>query len=970
MDLNGSNLSSMSDSINGNHRREESDRLASLAEASEGPRQKAEVSNGIQPVVQEMAPSQVENGAAPKQSPLAEELMTLKVKIPRTVSSAPASGSPPSAEDMMTMRVKLPDPAGGEGTTMRIKVPRASASDPSAVGAAVAHSLQSGAATAPPQPAPFPAPGHVAGAPAPQHVGQPLPMPDQGGGGRVPRRPSAMEEYPDEDEFIPDEAPRIGRELSLRDIFFMVRERWILGLSVGLLLAGGLAYWMMSKPPTYQSSAELLVEMNQNNVLGKNIEALEEEGSTTLEQVMQVHAKSVQSLAYRQYVEKSLMENRPVAKAFGEDPKGVLEEFRSYDAFKRAYVDGLIHVALRGKKPDEVAVSELPDGEELFRNHFYKAEGPLDVTTPKRSQFLAVSFRHPDPRVAKQVAQAYVSCYNPFLDEKEKRRYAGAGRFLKDQVDALKKEKVRLEREILTYKRANGITESEDGSSLMEDNKTSALASQATNAQVDLMELEIQLKGIENIASGDVINLSQVPVINQFGTVAEARAVYDALDAERAELDQRYLERHPKMISNATKMVDAKQRLDDVVALAVQDLRNRVEQKRNEKANLESALDQAKADSLADDDPLVQYRLMVSELKAVQEKHDSLLDRYQDTEISERLQRSKVDVMTPAVLPEHPIDPDKKKVLALASLLLLGGLFGLPIGLGFLDTRLKSFSEAEAFLGMECLGCIPERPKLTHMELGQCVLAERDDQIIEGFRVVYGSVDLHSKVAPPKAIVTSSTGGGEGKSFVTANLAATFARHGKRVIIIDGDLRKPSQHKLIDVKNDAGLLKWFRAGGVPPQSAKELVESDTLGLVPLSEEHDIFLLRAGGSTRNPSEIITSKPFEALVNNLRDWFDIIMIDTPPVGLFPDALFLANYAEEALFVCKHNGLNRHKIKFALKKMEGGNAEVLGTVMNQLSASKRHQYGYGYKDYGYGSYSYREYADYYHAEDEDEK
>jgi succinoglycan biosynthesis transport protein ExoP len=271
---------------------------------------------------------------------------------------------------------------------------------------------------------------------------------------------------------------------------------------------------------------------------------------------------------------------------------------------------------------------------------------------------------------------------------------------------------------------------------------------------------------------------------------------------------------------------------------------------------------------------------------------------------------------------------------------------------------------------MECLGCIPERPKLSHVELGQCVLAERDDQIMESFRVVYGAADLHSRVAFPKAIVTTSTGPSEGKSFVTANMAATYARHGKRVIVIDGDFRKPSQHKLIGAKNEAGTLKWFRAGGKVPESVEELIEDVNLGLLPLSEDHDIFLLRAGGSTRNPSEIISSKRFEALVNNLRNWFDVVMIDSPPVGLLPDALFLANYAEEALFVCKHNGLNRHKIKFALSKMQGGPAVVLGTIMNQLSASKRHQYGYGYKDYGYGSYSDKDYANYYHAEeDEDE-
>jgi Mrp family chromosome partitioning ATPase len=98
------------------------------------------------------------------------------------------------------------------------------------------------------------------------------------------------------------------------------------------------------------------------------------------------------------------------------------------------------------------------------------------------------------------------------------------------------------------------------------------------------------------------------------------------------------------------------------------------------------------------------------------------------------------------------------------------------------------------------------------------------------------------------------------------------------------------------------------------------------------------------------------------------FDFIFIDTPPVGLFPDALLVSHHAEEALFVCKHNDINRHKIKFALTKLDRSATQVLGTVMNQMSASRRHQYGYGYRDYGYQYYGQKDYAKYYHDDDEE--
>ena len=874
----------------------------------------------------------------------------------------------PLEQELMTLKVRLPAlGANGEleaPKTMRVKVPRQAGVDASVVGAAVAQSLQqlniSQNAAAPVQ---------RAGSPSDS-----LPHDDRGsrGGGGDRRRHSGSEgDGYYEEEFVADEAPSIGRELSLRDIFFMVRERWMLGLSVGLLAAGALAFWMMSKPAVYQSEAELLVELNEDKVLPQ-MESIDQEGTSTLEQAMQVHVRKLQSAAYRQFVLETLEATTLAATPTQPDPKLILQApYRTYQAFTKAYNQGLTNMLLRGREPKPGEV--LPSQEEMFQNHYYGARNgkdQLSVSTSKKSQFITVAFKHPDKTVARQVTHAMVECYNSFLGEKEKLIHKSAGKFLEKQTSDLEQQ-IRLEEaNIIRFKQVNGIVENlEDGDS-REGYKFNALDSQAARAGFDLVELELQLKQVEANGFKDPMRLSQMPVISEYGAVAEIKAKIDENRAERNLLDIKYLALHPKITANNTARVALLDDLATSVSLSVQDLRDRVEQKRQEEAKLKGAIAAAEDQALENDDPMVEYKVRQSGLDILKGDYKMLREQLGEIRISEALERTRVDVMTPALMPEDPVDPDKKKVLALSSLLLLGGLFGLPIGLGFLDTRLKSFSEAEAFLGIECLGCVPERPKLSHMELGQCVLSEQDEQIVESFRVVYGSVDLHSKVPAPKVIVTTSTGPGEGKSFCTANLAGTFARHGSRVLVIDGDLRKPSQHKLVGSRNDAGVLKWFRAGGIPPATAKELVEDTDLGLVPLSDEHDIFLLRAGGSTRNPSEIITSKPFEALIHNLRHWFDIIMIDTPPVGLFPDALFLANYAEEAIFVCKHNSLNRHKIKFALRKLEGGNANVLGTIMNQLSASKRHQYGYGYKDYGYGSYSYNDYAKYYTAEDEEEE
>ena len=885
----------------------------------------------------------------------------------------------PSPDELMTLTLEVADPqmdgnGGGDvPKTMRIQVPRRGV-DAGDVGAAVAQSLQQlnrGVA------------GESTTLPAVRQAPQ--------NGGRSPSR-----SFAEEGEFVAEEASSLGRELSLRDVLYMVRERWVLGLSVGLLFAFAWGYWMMSKQPVYEAQAQLRVERKEEKVLPGETSA--REIYRTLKDVTEDHVMRLQTSEYRRFVLNKLeREVLPGKGGDGEDERRILREFSTFAAFKKAYLE-----KLGQRRRDEKSGPTLADADRLFEEHF---NGPaLEVSSEEGTGFLVVSFRHPDSLVAKQVAQAYAECYSPFLAGKEKGGHDDVLGHLMGEQKKLEDEIRGKEGKLQVYREEHGIVETEEDEETTSSRRINELQGNVTavrlamrniEVQLERIKEEVQLEGaeaevegqkevpestelrieedvelerIETISVEDALRLSKSPGVADFGSVKEVQAKLDANREEKAHLEEKLLPKHHKIIGNEIQRNELLLTLSSNVVLAVEDLKSRVIQKREEEKKLRDYLKEAEDDALGDKEKIFEYHEMKGQLDILKSRQDSLFAEVTRRKILAIYEGTPVDITMGAVLPKKPVEPVPWKVLALASLIFLGGLFGLPIGLGLMDTRLKSFSEAAAFLGVECLGCVPERTKLGPAELGRCVLAEGDGQIVESFQVIYGAADLHSRVAFPKVIVTTSTGPGEGKSFVTANLGAMFARHGKRVLIIDSDLRKPTQHKMIELRNQAGLLKWFNENGAVPATARELLEDASLGLVPMSDEHDLFLLRSGGSSRNPCEIITSERFEALLHNLRFWFDVILLDSPPVGLFPDALFMANFAEEALFVCKHNGLNRHKIKFALTKMQGGHAEVLGTIMNQLSTSRRHQYGYGYKDYGYGSYSYREYGNYYHAEDDD--
>jgi capsular exopolysaccharide synthesis family protein len=271
-----------------------------------------------------------------------------------------------------------------------------------------------------------------------------------------------------------------------------------------------------------------------------------------------------------------------------------------------------------------------------------------------------------------------------------------------------------------------------------------------------------------------------------------------------------------------------------------------------------------------------------------------------------------------------------------------------------MDSRLKAAWEIEQFLGQNLLGEIPSISGIARKERPHIMAKDHDHAASEAFRGLFGQFQLNSTVDHPKVVLFTSTLPGEGKSMIANNLAATFASHGKRTLLVDADFRRPNLHLFYGKDNACGIIRWLNSGE-PIHGPAE--EDPDLGILPLKE--NLFLLRSGGESRRATELFGASAYVNLIDSLRSQFDVVILDTPPIGVFPDAMLLSRQCDEAVYVCRFNTVNRSKIRKSLERLVGSEAVLSGIILNGIPTGAQSAY---YDYYGYGANESKRYKAYY--------
>jgi capsular exopolysaccharide synthesis family protein len=477
--------------------------------------------------------------------------------------------------------------------------------------------------------------------------------------------------------------------------------------------------------------------------------------------------------------------------------------------------------------------------------------------------------------------------------------------------------------------------------------------------------LQLQLESIvEQVASAQDadLDLTEITSIAEYGSIADILSRKKEIEAEKAELHLRYLEMHPRMIEVEKRLSQVTQQLKVETERAVRDLNNQKATIDRRIEHLVAELQAAEGEALALDQRAVEYNVLKRQLDSDRHTFDSIVNRLNETSLSAKLDVTNLRILDEAIASSSPVSPNKLKIAAASILLFLMGLCGMPLLIETIDNRLKSAYDVESFIGKPLLADLPYIKGLESQEIRPTtVLDDSDESISEGFRSAYSGLQMRSTIGMPKTILITSTRPSEGKSFVASNLVACMGKHGLKCLLVDTDFRRPSLHRHFDLKNDKGIIPWFERF-IREDADEEDIEIKGNSLLDIQHIADGFdFLRTGGSTKKTTELIDSLEFEQLMRKLKKEYDVIVLDTPPVSVFTDSLFLSEFADEVVYVAKYNEVSRQKVKHFIHKLDGKHHhKVIGMIINSRTSAKGQRYGYDH-NYSYYSSDYKYYKRY---------
>jgi capsular exopolysaccharide synthesis family protein len=403
------------------------------------------------------------------------------------------------------------------------------------------------------------------------------------------------------------------------------------------------------------------------------------------------------------------------------------------------------------------------------------------------------------------------------------------------------------------------------------------------------------------------------------------------------ELSERYLAEHPKMQECQQKLAVLQQELrrglENLVRGAETDLATAQANERN----LLERMAEAKAQAFALTEKEIAYQKLRREAENDQRLYDMVLKRFKDLELSGQLRTSNVRVLDAAQPNPVPVRPNTRSAVMLFVLLgLLGGV-AVVLGLEVLDASVASRADVEERLGLSFIGAMPPLKADDGGPVDLFIHRHPRSPAAEMCRAIRTNLLFMSPDKPFRTVVVSSAGPAEGKSTVVINLGMAMAQTGTRVLLMDTDMRRPRLHRALGVPDDVGVSSLVVGEGTLERAIKS------------TDVPNLFVLPCGPLPPNPAELLHTRAFAELLGKLRERFDCILMDSPPLGPVSDALVLSKQTDGILLVLKAGVTHREQAKRAIRSLRDVKAHVIGALLNHVD-SKGGKYQSEYYAYNY--------------------
>lgn len=738
-----------------------------------------------------------------------------------------------------------------------------------------------------------------------------------------------MQNFQEQDRYRDDD---VGQEVNIREYFFMVWKRKFIVLTILAVVFLFTAISTFKKIPVYTSSTEVLIERNRG---ASGLDAqyysydpyfLETQSAIIKSIMVARRVVESQKLAttYRTYF---LGDNKESSASFISSIKSGISNFirkilvREKSVEKGAVAEGNPEAGLR---------SEPVSDEDIIA---MMIQGGLSVQPVKETKIVMITYTHKSPLIAKLVADAVTQAYiDEILDMKlTTSRYAL--QWMTTKADEERKKLEASEKAMQQYMRENDLVTVENKLAISPQRLTE-FSSQLSKAQADRKALEDISRQID-LAGNNVFQLENIPVFAENGVLKNLRETIFKARQNITELSKKFGEKHPVMIKANDELGQLLTQQQAEINRVIATTKNSYELAKSKESNLEELLDSTKNELLNLNERFIQFSIMKRDVDSNRVVYEALTANIKKEGVTEQSQSVNVWVLRNAFMPGAPSHPNKKRSLALGLILGLMGGIGCAFLIEFLDNTVKSEKDLETRYGLTVLGSV-EQLKEKGSSIESYIVQKPLSPLAESYRLIRTGLLMSAAERPPKIVLITSMGAQEGKTTTTINIARILSQGGKKVLIIDCDLRRPRVHSVFAMQNDKGLSNFLTGN----------LQENIIHKIPGEEIH---VISSGPIPPNPSELVSSRKLQSLVEKMAENFDFVLLDSPPIQSVADSLALTRIVDGTVVVIRAGVTTYDMMQGGLKKLKDVQCHLLGCVLN--GQSKRNASGSYY--YGYTTY-----------------
>ena len=721
------------------------------------------------------------------------------------------------------------------------------------------------------------------------------------------------------------------------------RRHLIVAVSIFVAVLGFI--YVNQLKPIYTATSTLMIGATQTQVV--DIEQVLSREFYGNEAVAEVEVLRSRSLANKVIDGLNLLKYEEFNPSLRVPEKGFLD-FLKYlnpktwipNSWKKTVKDAISgEVEYIPPSEEEIAHRKVAQATDIFLSK-------LSINSIQWSNVLMIEFDSLSPvlaaRIANELPEAYMTDQlQAKFDATEK-----ATAWLTGKLSGMETAVAESERAVEIYREEHGLTKTTKTN--IQDEQLSEINSQLIVARADRAQAEARLAQLTRLTStggqgiemaGDVLSSPQIQQLR----IQEAQAM-----KRSSELSVEYGPKHPRMLQVNAEIENIQQRVDREIDKITLALENELELARTREQSLQSSLRESEQQSGVQNRESVQLRALEREAAANRVLYETFLGRFKETSSTQGIETSDARVISAAEVPPFPSYPNKKRSFMIIVILGIMAACGLVLALHFLNPGMHSPEQIEKELGIHTIGMIPKLP-LRQMPY-EHLMKEPHSGYMEAINSLKISLQLSDPDESIKAIQVTSSIPAEGKSSLILSLGVVMAKEGKKVLVIDGDLRRSSLEKTLGLPTDgAGLTDFVLTKTDEPDE-----------FIVRHEESGMDFMRTGDAKyANATDIFSSQRMHSIVKTLKQRYDYILFDTPPVMAVADARVIGQIVDKTVFIVRWDKTPRKVARASIDLLRKGGTDIAGIVLQQVDLKRYGKLGYG--DSGY-YYHYGRYKNYY--------